>query len=60
MHLFLTQLLTKKGSTDFVVNSQAWYITGACLRREFHLQQGAKGEPIRVCYYPLQDQTASH
>ncbi|KAH3897991.1 hypothetical protein DPMN_022187 [Dreissena polymorpha] len=50
MHLFLTQLLTKKGSTNFVVKSQAWFIPGACLRWEFHLQQGAKGEPIRVCY----------
>ncbi|KAH3856434.1 hypothetical protein DPMN_099022 [Dreissena polymorpha] len=45
--LNLRDSVQTKGSTNFVVKSQAWYIPGACLRWEFHLQQGAKGEPIR-------------
>ncbi|KAH3856459.1 hypothetical protein DPMN_099047 [Dreissena polymorpha] len=46
--LNLRDSVQTKGSTNFVVKSQAWYIPGACLRWEFHLQQGAIGEPIRT------------
>ncbi|KAH3805582.1 hypothetical protein DPMN_133886 [Dreissena polymorpha] len=43
----LTQLLTKKGSTDFVVNTHSihGHVSGGKLDQQ--LKQGAKGEPIR-------------
>ncbi|KAH3897614.1 hypothetical protein DPMN_021806 [Dreissena polymorpha] len=50
----LTQLLTKKGSTDFVVNTHSIHGHASGGKFDQQLKQGAKGEPIRVCNYPLQ------
>ncbi|KAH3895213.1 hypothetical protein DPMN_019373 [Dreissena polymorpha] len=50
----LKQLRTKKGSTDFVVNTQSIHGHASGGKFDQQLKQGAKGEPIRVCNFPLQ------